>query len=90
MRVSINIMLHKFRALKNNENSLVIRLTKDRKRRYIRLGISIDPQYWDNLRNVPKINCPNKERIEADHPNPANSTQHTDTQHWSKTPNGWI
>ena len=63
MKTLIDVVLYQ-RALANGENPLAIRLTKNRKRRYIRLGISIDPQYWDKVKNKPKPNCPNKEYIE--------------------------
>lgn len=49
--------------LKNNENPLMLRVTKDRKRRYLSLGISINSEYWDFTKNKPKRNCPNKEQI---------------------------
>jgi len=64
MRVSISVVLYQ-KTLSNNENPLAIRLTKDGKRKYLRLGISLLPQYWDNLKNKPKINCPNREYIEG-------------------------
>jgi len=41
----------------------MLRVTKDRKRRYLSLGISINPEYWDFTKNKPKRNCPNKEQI---------------------------
>jgi site-specific recombinase XerD len=43
----------------------MLRVCKDRKRKYVGLGISINPIFWDFSMNKPKPNCPNKERLEA-------------------------
>ncbi|WP_308573051.1 Arm DNA-binding domain-containing protein [uncultured Sanguibacteroides sp.] len=32
---------------------------KDRKPKYVGLGVSIHPNYWDFKKNKPKPNCPN-------------------------------
>lgn len=42
----------------------MLRVTKDRKRKYSSIGISINPVYWDFEKNKPRRNCPDKERIE--------------------------
>ncbi|NDW11182.1 site-specific integrase [Dysgonomonas sp. 520] len=63
MSTTIDVICYKSKMLKNNENPLMLRVTKDRKRRYLSLGISINPQYWDFTKNKPKRNCPNKEQI---------------------------
>jgi len=39
-------------------------ISKDGKRKYLSLGVSIHPQYWDFEKNKPKRNCPNKELIQ--------------------------
>lgn len=41
----------------------MIRVCKDRKRKYISIGLSINPIYWDFTKNVPKPQCPNKEAL---------------------------
>ena len=64
MNVTINVVAYKWKVLKNNEIPLVLRITKDRKRRYFSLGISVKPEYWDFVKNQPKANCPNKEEIQ--------------------------
>lgn len=63
MSTTIDVICYKSKVLKNNENPLMLRVTKDRKRRYLSVGISINPQYWDFDKNRPKRNCPNKEYI---------------------------
>jgi integrase len=52
------------KVLKNNENPLMIRVCKDRKMKYISLGLSVNPVYWDFKKNKPKSNCPNREQLE--------------------------
>ncbi len=42
----------------------MLRVTKDRKRKYVRLGISVNPEHWDFSKNQPKAECPNREYIE--------------------------
>lgn len=41
----------------------MIRVCKDRKRKYISIGLSINPIYWDFTKNAPKPQCPNKEDL---------------------------
>lgn len=42
----------------------MLRVTKDRKRKYVSLGISVNPDHWDFSKNQPKAECPNREYIE--------------------------
>lgn len=42
----------------------MLRVTKDRKRKYVSLGISVKPEHWDFSKNQPKADCPNREYIE--------------------------
>ena len=42
----------------------MLRVTKDRKRKYVSLGISMNPEHWDFSKNQPKAECPNREYIE--------------------------
>lgn len=63
MITTIEVICYKSKVLKNNEHPLMLRVTKDKKRKYLSLGISINPIYWDFNKNKPKRNCPNKEHI---------------------------
>jgi len=63
MKATISIICNNSRLQKNGEYPLVLRITKDRKRKYQYLGISVKPQHWDFTRNKPKPNYPNKELI---------------------------
>ena len=42
----------------------MLQISKDGKRKYQRLGISIDPKFWDFTKNRLRPNCPNKEYIQ--------------------------
>jgi site-specific recombinase XerD len=41
----------------------MLRVSKDRKRKYQSLGISVKQEDWDFQKNKPKANCPNRELI---------------------------
>ena len=60
----VNILCYKSKTLANGEHPLMIRVCKDGKKKYISLGVSVLPQYWDFEKNKPKRNCPNKLQIE--------------------------
>ena len=61
MSATVEIICYKSKVLKNEEHPLVLRITKDRKRKYQSLGISVKPEHWDFVKNKPKPNCPNRE-----------------------------
>mgnify|MGYP000146230482 FL=1 len=42
----------------------MLRVIKDRKPKYVSLGISVNPAHWDFSKNQPKTECPNREYIE--------------------------
>jgi len=62
---TINVICYKSKVLKNSESPLMIRVCKDRKSKYLALGVSINPEFWDFNKNKPKPKCPNKELIET-------------------------
>lgn len=64
MGVTVNIICYKSKTLSNGEYPLMIRVFKDKTRKYKSLGISLNPIYWDFEKNTPKKNCPNRELIE--------------------------
>jgi hypothetical protein len=65
MGTTIDVICQKQKTLKNGESTLQIRLTKKRKRKYLSIGISVKPEYWDFEKNKPKYNCPSREYIET-------------------------
>lgn len=64
MSTTIEVVCFKYKPLKNNEFPLRIRITKDRKTKYISLGVSVASQYWDFERNQPTLDCPSREYLE--------------------------
>lgn len=63
MNATVNVLCYKSKTLSNGEHPLMIRVCKDGKKKYVSLGVSVKPQYWDFEKNRPKRNCPNKEQI---------------------------
>lgn len=63
MQTTVNVVCYKSKTLANGEHPLMIRLCQGRKLKYLSLGISILPQFWDFEKNKPRRNCPNKELI---------------------------
>lgn len=61
---SVEVICYKYKPLKNGELPLKIRVCKDRKTRYINLGVSIRKYDWDFEKNQPKSGCPSKELLE--------------------------
>jgi len=64
MKTLISIIAEKKRPLATGEFPLAIRLHKDNKRKYIRLGISVNLKYWDDKKGKIKPNCPNFEYMD--------------------------
>ncbi len=64
MKASISVVCYKSKTLSNGENPLMLQISKDGKRRYKSLGISLNPKFWDFNKNKPKPNCPDAELIQ--------------------------
>ena len=64
MNASISVICYKSKTLSNGEHPLMFRVTKDRKLKYLSLGISVHPDNWDFTKNEPKPKCPNRELIQ--------------------------
>lgn len=62
---TIRVTLYKSKTLANGEHPLMLVVTKDRKRKYVALGISCHPDKWNFQKNEPKKNHPEKLKIEA-------------------------
>lgn len=63
MKATVNVLCYKSKTLRNGEHPLMICVCKDGKRKYISLGMSVNPKNWDFEKNKPKRNCPNRELI---------------------------
>ena len=63
-RCNLLQICYKYKPLKNGELPLKIKVCKDRKTRYINLGVSTKAEHWDFEKNQPKSTCPNRELLE--------------------------
>lgn len=63
MNAIVSIVCYKSKKLANGNYPLMIKITKDGKKKFQSLGISVHPDYWDFQKNRPKTNCPNREFI---------------------------
>ena len=63
MNATVNIICYRQKTLKNGEHPLMLRVTKNGKRKFKSIGISVHPDNWDFEKNRPKLNCPNRELI---------------------------
>ncbi|MEZ5103534.1 MAG: site-specific integrase [Draconibacterium sp.] len=64
MNASISIVCFKSKTLANGENPLMLQVSKDGKRKYKSLGISVNQNHWDFKKNRPKPTCPDGEYIQ--------------------------
>lgn len=63
MKATVNVLCYRSKTLSNGEHPLMICVCKEGKRKYVSLGISVKPQFWNFDKNRPKRNCPNREQI---------------------------
>lgn len=63
MSITIDVICYTSKALKNNEYPLMLRLTKERQRKYKSIGVSTKLEDWDFNKNQPKPNTPNRDLI---------------------------
>lgn len=61
---TVDVICYKYKPLKTGELPLKIRICKDRKVRYINLGVSTKLEEWDFEKNRPKSTYPNREMLE--------------------------
>ncbi|MCH5243207.1 MAG: site-specific integrase [Muribaculaceae bacterium] len=61
---TVELVCYKYKPLKNGELPLKVRICKDRKSRYINLGVSTKIEDWDFLNNRLKDSHPHKEEVE--------------------------
>lgn len=63
--ITVDVVCYKYKPLKNGELPLKIKVCKDRKTRYISLGVSTKSEFWDFENNRPRESCPSKEALES-------------------------
>ncbi len=64
MKTSISVVCFKSKTLANGENPLMLQVSKDGKRKYKSLGISVNQNQWDFKKNKPKPTCPDGEYLQ--------------------------
>lgn len=62
---TVTVILYKSKILSNGEHPILIRISKNRVRRYISLGLSCTVKNWDEKNNLPKKSHPQKEKIDS-------------------------
>ncbi len=62
---SFAVILYKWKALSNGEFPLMLRITKNRQRKYVSIGISCPLELWDEKKNAPKSKHPNQLKIKS-------------------------
>lgn len=63
MKATANVLCYESKTLSNGEHPIMLRVCKGGKKKYVSLGTSINPKYWDFEKNKPKCNCPNWEQM---------------------------
>jgi hypothetical protein len=64
-KATVAIVLYKSKVLKNGEHPLMIRITKNRKVKYISLGLSCHANFWNSEKHEPRKNHPNRDILDA-------------------------
>ena len=54
MDAGVDILCYKSKTVDNGAHPLMIRVCKDGKKKYVSLGVSVLPQFWDFTKNQPK------------------------------------
>lgn len=62
---TIAVILYTSKTLANGEHPIMLRATKERKRKYVSLGLSCPLNFWDEKRQSPKHNHPDRLKIAA-------------------------
>lgn len=65
MNATIDVLAETYRITSKGCIPIVLRVFKDGKKKIVRMGISVHPEYWDATKNKIKSNCPNKEYLDS-------------------------
>lgn len=63
MNTYLDVLCYRSKTLADGTSPILLRLTRNGKRKYVSLGLSVEPKFWDYKKNSPKRNCPNKDAI---------------------------
>lgn len=64
MNATVEVVCYASKTLKDGTHPLMLRISKDSKKKYISLGISLNQKHWDFNKQQPKPTCPKAECIE--------------------------
>ncbi len=62
---TVAVILYKSKILANGEHPLMLRVSKNRVRKYISIGLSCHPKFWDEKNKLPKKTHPFKEKFDS-------------------------
>jgi hypothetical protein len=62
---TLSVILYKSKTLSNGDHPLMLRITKNRQRKYLSIGISCPLQLWDEKKCKPKRKHPQQLFIES-------------------------
>ncbi|GAB2542796.1 site-specific integrase [Spirosoma aerophilum] len=65
-KATVNIVYYTHKTLSDGSHPFLVRITKDRKNRWISTGISIHPEFWNKEKNTFRKNVPEKKRTELE------------------------
>ena len=63
MNTYLDVVCYRSKILADGTSPIMLRLTKDGKRKYISLHLSANQSNWDFKKNTPKRNCPERDAI---------------------------
>ena len=63
MNTYLDVVCYRSKILADGTSPIMLRLTKDGKRKYISLHLSANQSHWDFKKNQPKRNCPDRDAI---------------------------
>ena len=55
MNTYLGVLCYRSKTLTDGTSPILLRLTRNRKRKYVSLGLSLDPKFWDFNKNAPKM-----------------------------------
>ena len=64
LKASVAVICYESKQLKGSQECpLMLRITKDRRRKYLAMGVSMQPEQWDFQKNEPKRSYPYRESV---------------------------
>ncbi len=61
-QATVNVVYYTHKTLKDGSHPFVVRITKDRKNRWVSTGLSLHPQFWNQEKNTFRRTVPQEQR----------------------------